>query len=75
MDLLENISSLYNNPVTPSSSYLIIPEGIFFNGHIQMGIAMIGFWFLVDLFDLLFWNDWRILRRKIKERILNFLNL
>jgi hypothetical protein len=71
MDLTEII----NNPVSPSSSgLLIIPHNfiwdlIIFNGHFQMGILMIGLWTMLDLFDLLFWDDWRILRQKIKEKI------
>jgi len=53
---------------------LIIPDNfiwdkVLFNGHIQMGLLMVGLWTLLDLFDYLFWDDWRVIRSKIKERV------
>ena len=72
MDLTEIINKSIS---LPKPNYLIIPhnfiwDSIIFNLHFQMIWAILGVWAIQELFDLLFWADWRILRRKIKEKIL-----
>jgi hypothetical protein len=66
---------IFNNPVrSVAYGQLVIPNNfiwdcVLFNGHFQMGMLMIGLWMLNDLFNLLFWDDIREIRREIKEKI------